>query len=200
MTYKLNFGQYLTPVAVYLVVIAVIALITRFLSSDFVFSLAALLMFGMPFVMKNEVKGLKWNLRGVLIGVVLSVIILSLYVLLSMAVFDKPLRLDKVSYLVIIQHLLLVSVPEEVFFRGYLQEEIGNNLKGIIIVSLLFAVGHLAVRCMGLGCSGAGYVENLLTFFPSLVMGYMYLISGTLWANIVFHFLANVVYIATGGL
>jgi len=108
--------------------------------------------------------------------------------------------MDNVSYLVIIQHLLLVSVPEEVFFRGYLQEEMGNNLKAILMVSLLFAVGHLAVRCMGFGCSGAGYVENLLTFFPSLVMGYMYLVSGTLWANIIFHFLANVVYIATGGL
>jgi membrane protease YdiL (CAAX protease family) len=200
MTYRLNSAQYLTPVAVYLVLMAIITLMTRFLSPDFVFPLAAILMFGMPFVMKNEVKGLRWNLRGVLIGVVLSVIILSLYVLLCVAVFDKPLRLDNVSYLVIIQHLLLVSVPEEVFFRGYLQEEMGNNLKAILMVSLLFAVGHLAVRCMGFGCSGAGYVENLLTFFPSLVMGYMYLVSGTLWANIIFHFLANVVYIATGGL
>jgi membrane protease YdiL (CAAX protease family) len=178
----------------------IIALMARFLSPDSVFPLAALLMFGMPFVMKSEVKGLRWNLRGVLIGVVLSVIILSLYLLLVLAVFDKTFRLDNVSYLVIIQHLLLVSVPEEVFFRGYLQEEMGNNLKAILMVSLLFAIGHLAVRCMGFGCSGAGYVENLLTFFPSLVMGYMYLISGTLWANIIFHFLANVVYIATGGL
>jgi len=200
MTYRLNSAQYLTPVAVYLVLMAIITLMTRFLSPDFVFPLAAILMFGMPFVMKSEVKGLRWKLRGVLIGVVLSVVILSLYVLLCVAAFDKPVRLDNVSYLVIIQHLLLVSVPEEVFFRGYLQEEMGNNLKAILMVSLLFAVGHLAVRCMGFGCSGAGYVENLLTFFPSLVMGYMYLVSRTLWANIIFHFLANVVYIATGGL
>jgi hypothetical protein len=200
MTHRSYSRPYFAPTAVYLLAIVIIALMTRFLSPDFVFPLAALLMFGAPFVMKSDVKGLRWNLRGVLIGVVLSVIILSLYVLLSMAVLGKPFRLDNVSYLVIIQHLLLVSVPEEVFFRGYLQEEMGNNLKGILVVSLLFAVGHLTVRCFGFGCSGAGYVENLLTFFPSLVMGYMYLISGTLWANIIFHFLANIVYIATGGL
>ncbi|HWP92246.1 MAG TPA: CPBP family intramembrane glutamic endopeptidase [Thermodesulfobacteriota bacterium] len=200
MTYRLNFGRYFASLTAYLVVMLIIALMAKFLSPDSVFPLAALLMFGVPFVMKSEVKGLRWNLRGVLIGVVLSVIILSLYLLLVLAVFDKTFRLDNVPYLVIIQHLLLVSVPEEVFFRGYLQEEMGNNLKAILMVSLLFAIGHLAVRCMGFGCSGAGYVENLLTFFPSLVMGYMYLISGTLWANIIFHFLANVVYIATGGL
>lgn len=200
MTSKYLSRVYLIPIGTYSIVIASIALMIRFLPSEFVFPLSALLMFGMPFVMKSDVKGLRWNLRGVLIGVILSAVILSLYIFLCLAVFDKRVQLDNVYYSIIIQHLLLVSLPEEVFFRGYLQEELGNNLKGIIIVSLLFALGHLVIRCLGFGCTGAGYVENLLTFFPSLVMGYMYLISGTLWANIIFHFLANVVYIATGGL
>jgi hypothetical protein len=31
-------------------------------------------------------------------------------------------------------------------------------------------------------------------------MGYMYATSGTLWGNIMFHFLSNIVYEATGGL
>jgi membrane protease YdiL (CAAX protease family) len=36
----------------------------------------------------------------------------------------------------------------------------------------------------------------MLTFFPSLVMGYLYRVTGTLWASIIFHFLANIVHIA----
>jgi len=31
-------------------------------------------------------------------------------------------------------------------------------------------------------------------------MGYMYAKTGTLWGNVIFHFLANVVYEGTGGL
>jgi hypothetical protein len=174
----------------------VVTLMRIFLPPGYAFLLAAMLMLGVPFMMKSDVEGLRWNLRGVLIGIVASVAILSLYVI----VIGKPFRLSKVSYLVIIQHLFLVAIPEEVFFRGYLQEKFGNNLKSILGVSLLFAVAHVATRCLGGGCSGAGYIEALLTFFPSIAMGYMYLISGTLWANIIFHFLANVVYVATGGL
>jgi hypothetical protein len=196
MISRLLSGQCLAPIGAYVVVISLIALTRKFLPSEIVFFVAAALMFGVPFIIKSEPRGLSWNLRGVLLGLVISVIILSLYVL----VIRKPFDLSKVSYSLIIVHLLLIAIPEEVFFRGYLQEKIGNNLMGILLVSLLFAIGHIITRCFFGGCSGSSYAQALLTFFPSIVMGYVYLISGTLWANILFHFLANVVYVATGGL
>jgi membrane protease YdiL (CAAX protease family) len=178
------------------VVILLIGVGRKLLSSDLVFFVGAALMLGVPFIMASEVKGLRWNPRGILIGLLISVVILSLYMLVIRKAFD----FTKVSFSLIMVHLLLIAIPEEVFFRGYLQEKIGNDLKGILVVSLLFAVGHVVTRCLFSTCNGGGYSQALLTFFPSIVMGYVYLISGTLWANILFHFLANVVYVATGGL
>jgi len=196
MTSKTLLGAYQGPILAYIITVVVITIMRSFLPSEYVFPLAAVLMFGMPFIMKSNVEGLKWNLRGVLVGVTISAVILSLYVI----VIGKPFQLSKVSFSFIIPHLVLVAIPEEVFFRGYLQEKIGNNLRGVLLVSLLFAVAHVVTRCLGGGCGGMGYLLTFLTFFPSIVMGYMYIISGTLWANIMFHFLANVVYVSTGGL
>jgi len=182
-------------IVAYVIVIFVITLLRRFLPS-FVLPIAAILFFSAPYLMKSQVIGLKWNLNGVLLGVVVSVIILSIYVV----IVNKPIKLGKISYTLLILQLFLVSLPEEVFFRGYLQEKIGNNLKGILIVSSLFAIGHFVTLCLGGGYVGVGCMKTLLTFFPSIVMGYMYAKTGTLWGNVIFHFLANVVYEGTGGL
>jgi len=182
-------------IVAYVIVIFVITLLRRFLPS-FVLPVAALLFFSTPYLMKSKVTGLKWNLRGVLLGLVASVVILSIY----LVIVNKPIKLGKISYTLLILQLFLVALPEEVFFRGYLQEKIGNNLKGILIVSSLFAIGHFATVCLGGGYVGIACLKTLLTFFPSIVMGFMYAKTGTIWGNVVFHFLANVVYEGTGGL
>jgi hypothetical protein len=170
-------------------------LFRRFLP-DFALPVGALLMFSAPFLMKSKVRGLKYNLYGTLLGIAVSVVILSIY----LVIVNKPLQFGRVSYTLLILQLFFVALPEEVFFRGYLQEKIGNNLRGVLIVSLLFAIAHFVAICLGGGYSGINCIKTLLTFFPSIVMGYMYAKSGTLWGNIIFHFLSNVVYEATGGL
>lgn len=180
---------------VYVFVICAITALRRFLPG-FVIPISAILLFSAPFAMKSSVRGLEPNLDGALLGGAVSVVILSLYVI----AVGKPLNLGRVSYSLIILQLFLVAVPEEVFFRGYLQEKIGNDLKGVLAVSLLFAVGHFVTGCIGGGSGGVGCAKTLLTFFPSIVMGYVYATSGTLWGNIMFHFLSNIVYEATGGL
>ena len=182
-------------IVAYVIVIFVITLLRRLLPG-FVLPIAALLFFSAPYLMKSKVTGLKWNLNGVLLGVAVSVIILSIYVV----VVNKPIKLGKISYVLLILQLFLVALPEEVFFRGYLQEKIGNNLRGILIVSSLFAIGHFATVCLGGGYVGIVCLKTLLTFFPSIVMGLMYAKTGTIWGNVIFHFLANVVYEGTGGL
>lgn len=180
---------------VYFVAILVITLLRRFLPG-FVLPIAAILFFSAPYLMKSKVTGLKWNLYGALLGVAVSVVILSIYVV----IVNKPVKLVKISYILLILQLFLVALPEEVFFRGYLQEKIGNNLRGILIVSSLFAIGHFATVCLGGGYAGTVCLKTLLTFFPSIVMGFMYAKTGTIWGNVIFHFFANVVYEATGGL
>jgi membrane protease YdiL (CAAX protease family) len=84
-----------------------------------------------------------------------------------------------------------VCFPEEVFFRGFLQETFGNNFRGIVLTSLLFAAAHLP----GLLFSGDSYAP--LTFFPSLIMGFLYLRTSSVMPPTIFHFLANVVYLGS---
>lgn len=187
--------ELLGPLGVFVFVVCAITALRRFLPG-FVIPLAAILLFSVPFVMKSSLRGLKPNLDGVLLGSAVSAVILSLYII----IVDKPVQLGRVSYSLIVLQLFLVAVPEEVFFRGYLQEKIGNDLRGVLAVSLLFAIGHFVTGCAGSALGGASCAKTLLTFFPSIVMGYMYATSGTLWGNIIFHFLSNIVYEATGGL
>ncbi|GIW47661.1 MAG: hypothetical protein KatS3mg078_1538 [Deltaproteobacteria bacterium] len=188
--------NYIFPIFVYVLVIFVITIMVRVFPAGVLFPVSAGIMFLSPFIAGSRVEGLRWNTRGVVVGLVLSFFMLAGYLLLV----NKPFNLRAVSLSVVVFHLFFVSIPEEVFFRGYLQEKLGNNLRGVLFVSFLFALGHVATRCIGRGCSGYGYLEALLTFFPSVAMGYMYIISRTLWANILFHFLANIVYTSTGGL
>ena len=79
-----------------------------------------------------------------------------------------------------------VAFPEEVYFRGFLQESLGNKLSSIILVSLLFSISHLPVLIL------YGDWLSLLTFFPSLIMGYLYWKTSNIMPSVLFHFLANI--------
>ncbi len=84
-----------------------------------------------------------------------------------------------------------ISFPEEIFFRGFLQETFGNSFKAVIITSLLFAAAHLPAFFF------SGDSSAPLTFFPSLVMGILYLRTSNVIPPAIFHFLANVVYLGS---
>jgi len=83
-------------------------------------------------------------------------------------------------------HLFVASIPEEVYFRGFLQEKAGNTLWGVVITSLAFTVMHSPRYFIG------GDVSALLTFFPSLVMGWLYMKKRNLLYPVIFHFLSNI--------
>ena len=88
----------------------------------------------------------------------------------------------------VVFQLLAVSLPEEAFFRGFLQENLGNNLKGVVVVSILFSIAHLP------GFIINGDVNLVLTFFPSLVMGYLYMRTSNILPCIIFHLFANIIF------
>jgi membrane protease YdiL (CAAX protease family) len=103
---------------------------------------------------------------------------------------------DCLSWLV--YQFLYVAVAEEVFFRGYVQSNVMQLLArrrwksaitarwvGIVISASCFAVAHVIVQ---------GQVASLLTFFPGLLMAWLFVRTRSLLAPILFHGLANVAY------
>ena len=89
------------------------------------------------------------------------------------------------------RHLLLVALPEEVFFRGYLYdafEESGRE--PVLPVALLFAVGHFFI---------APSPFRLLTFFPALLLGWGRKRSGNVYVPTAVHFLYNLFPSLIGG-
>jgi membrane protease YdiL (CAAX protease family) len=88
-------------------------------------------------------------------------------------------------------HLLLVALPEEVFFRGYLYdafEEAGRE--PVLPVALLFAIGHFMISPVPF---------RLLTFFPALLLGWGRKRSGNVYVPTAAHFLYNLFPSLIGG-
>ena len=191
----------IVPLTTYIFVILAVFVLKIFLPWQYVISISAALMLLIPILLKSDGSYLRWDLKGIILGFAVSAVLLAGYVgviALYGHYTSKSLIFNYPSYSLLLTHLLLVALPEEVFFRGYLQSKIGNTIKGIIIVSLLFAVGHFITLCLGGGHNLAICSQAILTFFPSLVMGYLFMVSRTLWASIIFHFFANIVHIAIG--
>jgi len=87
--------------------------------------------------------------------------------------------------------LLLVALPEEVFFRGYLYDAFGESGRDPVLpVALLFAIGHFAI---------APSPFRLLTFFPALLLGWGRKKSGNVYVPTTVHFLYNLLPSLIGG-
>ncbi len=88
----------------------------------------------------------------------------------------------------LIFQLFCISFAEEVYFRGFLQQRLGNNLTGVLVVSLLFSIMHIPQLIF------YNDIHSVMTFLPSLIMGYLYMRTSNTLPSIIFHFLANIVY------
>jgi len=90
--------------------------------------------------------------------------------------------------------VLVVALPEEVFFRGYLLQRLeatwppSRRLLGapvgaaLVVASALFALGHLLVDLNP---------QRLAVFFPGLAFGWMRARTGSLTAGTAFHASCN---------
>jgi len=89
---------------------------------------------------------------------------------------------------------LVIALPEEAFFRGYLQTalddawparvrvlgaELGPSL---LVTSAVFALGHLATELN---------VNRLAVFFPALLFGWLRAKTGGIGASVAIHALSN---------
>ena len=145
------------------------------------YSSLPILMLLFPIIVGHRVK-LRFSIKDISLGLVLSIIILLPYYL----AFGGNIKTISAYY--VIFQLLSISVPEEFFFRGFLQDSIGRSLKAVFLVSLLFSFAHLPKAIF------LGEWISLLSFFPSLVMGWLYMKTNNILPGTVFHLLSNLIY------
>jgi len=94
--------------------------------------------------------------------------------------------------------LLLAALPEELFFRGYLQarfnQVLGKKWKflsatfgpGLFVTAALFALAHFAITPAP---------DRILVFFPALLFGWLREKTDSLLAPTLFHFAANITFL-----
>lgn len=95
-----------------------------------------------------------------------------------------------------LNQLIVVAIPEELFFRGYLMGRLEQRWppagritflgapigKALVVSSLLFAIGHVLV---------VPNPQRLAVFFPALVFGWMRVRTGSIVPGAIFHALCN---------
>jgi hypothetical protein len=96
--------------------------------------------------------------------------------------------------LLVLAQLLLVALPEEYFYRGYLQTTLARVWPkraklwifevgpAILVTSLLFGLGHVVIDIRP---------ARMSVFFPSLLFGWMRDRTGTLATGIFYHAACN---------
>jgi membrane protease YdiL (CAAX protease family) len=83
-------------------------------------------------------------------------------------------------------NLLVVALPEEIFYRGFLQPKFIDRFgawPGIIFLNVVFALAHWI---------GEYDVIRLLPFFPGLVFSYLSYRSRSIASAVVYHALCNI--------
>lgn len=105
-------------------------------------------------------------------------------------------RLDRRFAWLAAAQLAVVALPEEYFFRGYLQTKLervypprrrilgGGVGLALVLASILFALGHVLVDFNPL---------RLAVFFPSLVFGWLRSATGSILASVLFHASSNLI-------
>ena len=90
--------------------------------------------------------------------------------------------------------IVVIALPEEAFFRGYLQTALDGALRprwrvlgadlgpGWLLSAAIFAVGHILT---------VPQVPRLAVFFPALLFGWMFKRTGGIGAPILFHAACN---------
>jgi len=133
-----------------------------------------------PILVGHKVK-LKFSVQDLFFGIGVSVAVLVPYYF----IFGGTIR--TLSTYLIIYQLFSISFPEEFFFRGFLQDSSGRTYQSVLLISLLFALAQVPRAFF--------FNEwiSLLSFFPSLVAGWLYLKTDNIFPGTLFHFLANLV-------
>lgn len=150
------------------------------------FILLPLLMFALPLIFRHQVR-MRFTPKHLLLGLSVSAAILIPYFI----AFQGTMKM--ITAEMIFLQLFRTALPEEFFFRGFLQDSSGRDMKAVAFISLLFAVAHLPSALF------LGEWMSLLSFFPSLVMGWLYAKTNNILPGTIFHLFANLAHQAVQG-
>lgn len=98
---------------------------------------------------------------------------------------SPTLRLPPQLFLTVVSQLVVVALPEEFFFRGFVQGrlfEVASRPAAVVATAALFALGHLLVTFEP---------AALAVFFPGLVFGLLRTYTGSILAGTLFHASCN---------
>ena len=171
---------------------------------------AALPMLALPIVLGREpLASLGLSPRKIVYGLVEAAVVAAVLItpFLLAARFMGYLDLESLTAEKVIANLpltlLLVALPEEFFFRAFLQRGL-DDLRpgrakvlgvrcglGLPAAAALFALAHLAALASPM---------HLLVFFPALVFGWLYARRGSIIGPVVFHAACNLSLLACPGL
>lgn len=146
-------------------------------------------------------------LRALLAAVLVSLVLFPPFTVGFLFWYDPPQSFDWSSALSLrawgteasvadwaLGHLFVIALPEEAFFRGYLQTRLDQKRPprcafagaligpGLLWSSLLFALGHFATQ---------PDPARLAVFFPSLVFGWLRARTQGIGAGVLFHAFCN---------
>ncbi len=139
--------------------------------------------FLIPFFLRRELN-LYFSVRDIGLGLLVSAAVLVPLLWLQPRMFS----IRSLSFPVLMIQFFGVARPEEVFFRGFLQDVFGSDLKSVIVVSGMFSAAHLPALLI------QGDLTAPLTFFPSIIMGLLYLKTSNALTPAIFHVLSNVTF------
>ncbi len=115
--------------------------------------------------------------------------IISLTQFLQIIKWDPKLPLITLMWLTI--QLFFVVIPEEVFYRGFIQNEIAKRLNNpfgptlaILITSLVFAMIHIIFL------PNFAYITTV--FITSILYGTIYQLTGKIESSIITHYFTNI--------
>ena len=146
-----------------------------------------------------ETIGLKgrWKL-SIILGGILSLFYFYCNCLDHLINGEKLISITSILFLMI--YFLLVSVCEELVFRGYIGTRLNGLIKNkyivIIVTGILFVVMHFPYRMiaanMSLSDFDIGWIINLFVFH--LVMSFIYMKTNSIYGSIIPHWISDLAY------
>lgn len=139
----------------------------------------------------------KWKL-SIILGGVLSLFYFYCNCLDHLINGEKLISITSILFLMI--YFLLVSVCEELVFRGYIGTRLNGLIKNkyivIIVTGLLFVVMHFPYRMtaanMSLSDFDIGWLINLFIFH--LIMSFIYMKTNSIYGSIIPHWISDLAY------
>jgi len=123
---------------------------------------------------------------------VIAIICTAMIVIFSLAASLSLIKIDvglpSWWWVFALNNLILTCVVEEVFFRGFIQQQLGqkfNELIALVIASLLFGLAHFA--------GGLGYI--LVAILAGFLYGFIYQSTGKIRYAILGHFGLNILHL-----